>query len=109
MKSIKVSSDRDYKVVIGANWSNEKQNIETRHGKVLYIIPKSLREILKLGSLENTYFTPDAESQKSAQTLESPWHHCGEIGLRRDDAIVAIGGGATTDLGGFVEIGRAHV
>lgn len=102
MKSIKVSSDRDYKVIIGGNWSEEKKKIEERHAKVLYIIPESLRHTLKLESLANTYYTPDAENQKSAQTLEALWNHCGEVGLRRDDAIVAIGGGATTDLGGFV-------
>ena len=102
MKSVKVSSDRKYEVIIGGNWSDEKKSIESRHGKVLYIIPESLKETLNLGPLQYTYFTSDAENQKSIKTLEALWNHCGEIGLRRDDAIVALGGGATTDLGGFV-------
>lgn len=102
MKTLKVKSDREYKIVIGANWADEKKKIEKRHQKVLYIIPENLRNILNTGHLNLTYFTPDAESQKNLETVNAIWDHCGEIGLRRDDAIVAIGGGATTDLAGFI-------
>ncbi|MEN9735325.1 MAG: 3-dehydroquinate synthase [Actinomycetota bacterium] len=102
MRKIKVSSDRKYEILVGADWATQKKIIEASHKKVLYILPKSLSNVLNLGSLELTYFTPDAEMQKSEEVLSELWKHCAEIGLKRDDAIVAIGGGATTDLGGFV-------
>lgn len=102
MKKIKISSDRNYKIYIGADWLREKSSIEANYGKILYILPENLRDSLNLGELNNKFFTPDAEEQKSIEVLQSLWDYCGEIGLRRNDAIVAIGGGATTDLGGFV-------
>ncbi len=102
MKKIKVSSDRKYSILVGADWKNEKRRIESKHNKVLYIVPNDLKEVLDLGELNLTFYTPNAESQKNTEVLEALWSHCGEIGLRRDDAIVAIGGGATTDLAGFV-------
>ena len=102
MKKLKISSDRNYKVIIGANWEIERIEIEEKHGKVLYIIPESLKEVFATKDLKFTYFVPDAEMQKNEETLSRLWEHCGEIGLLRDDAIVAIGGGATTDLAGFV-------
>mgnify|MGYP003346979982 FL=1 len=103
MRKIKVSADRKYEILVGADWATQKKIIETSHKKVLYLLPKTLSNVLNLGNLEHTYFTPDAESQKSEEVLSELWKHCAEIGLKRDDAIVAIGGGATT------EIGRAHV
>jgi len=102
VKKLKISSDRNYKVIIGENWEIERIEIEEKHGKVLYIIPESLKEVFATKDLKFTYFVPDAEMQKNEETLSRLWEHCGEIGLRRDDAIVAIGGGATTDLAGFV-------
>lgn len=102
MKKIKVNSDRKYAILVDANWATQKRKIEARHSKVLYIMPQDLKDTLDLGELALTFYTPNAEEQKSAEILEALWSHCGEIGLRRDDAIVAIGGGATTDLAGFV-------
>ena len=45
---------------------------------------------------------PDAEAAKTAEVTAWLWGLLGEAGFTRSDAIVAIGGGATTDLGGFV-------
>lgn len=45
---------------------------------------------------------PDAESAKTAATTEMCWDTLGAAGVTRSDAIVAIGGGATTDQAGFV-------
>ena len=102
MRKIKISSDRKYEVIVGANWPTEKSSIEANHGKILYVLPENLKDVLNLGELKHRFFTPDAEEQKSTEVLFSLWDYCGEIGLKRNDAIVAIGGGATTDLGGFV-------
>jgi 3-dehydroquinate synthase len=45
---------------------------------------------------------PDAEEAKSAEVAAFCWSVLGQSGFTRTDAIVAVGGGATTDLGGFV-------
>ncbi len=46
--------------------------------------------------------TPDGEAAKTAEVAASCWSALGEAGLTRSDAIVGVGGGATTDLAGFV-------
>lgn len=45
---------------------------------------------------------PDGETGKSAETAAACWERLGAAGFTRSDAIVAVGGGAVTDLGGFV-------
>lgn len=44
---------------------------------------------------------PDGESAKAAPVVERLWSEFGRINLTRSDAVVAVGGGATTDLAGF--------
>ncbi len=45
---------------------------------------------------------PDGEQAKSAAVANECWEALGEAGFTRSDAVVTFGGGATTDLGGFV-------
>ena len=45
---------------------------------------------------------PDGERTKAAPVASDCWEALGEAGFTRSDAVVTIGGGATTDLGGFV-------
>jgi 3-dehydroquinate synthase len=45
---------------------------------------------------------PDAEEAKTAKVLADCWEALGAAGFTRSDAIITVGGGATTDLGGFV-------
>ena len=45
---------------------------------------------------------PDGEEGKQAAVAEACWEALGEAGLTRSDVVVTLGGGATTDLGGFV-------
>jgi 3-dehydroquinate synthase len=48
---------------------------------------------------------PDGEDGKDLTTAGACWDAFGRIGLTRSDAVVAVGGGAATDLGGFVAAG----
>jgi len=52
-------------------------------------------EVLALG-------LPEGEDAKSASVANDCWEALGEKGFTRSDAVVTFGGGATTDLGGFV-------
>ena len=45
---------------------------------------------------------PDGEEAKQAGVADACWEALGEEGFTRSDAVVTFGGGATTDLGGFV-------
>ncbi|MCL2543491.1 MAG: 3-dehydroquinate synthase [Nocardioidaceae bacterium] len=45
---------------------------------------------------------PSGEQAKSAEVVAQCWDALGESGLTRSDAVVTFGGGATTDVGGFV-------
>ena len=45
---------------------------------------------------------PDAEEGKSLAVAGFCWEVCGQIGLTRGDLVVSLGGGAATDLAGFV-------
>ncbi len=45
---------------------------------------------------------PSGEATKAAEVAVECWEALGEAGFTRSDAVVTFGGGATTDLGGFV-------
>ncbi len=45
---------------------------------------------------------PDAEDAKTASVAAEAWSLLGHAGFTRSDAIVGVGGGATTDLAGFI-------
>jgi len=45
---------------------------------------------------------PDGEAAKNADVLQFCWRVLGDAGFTRSDAVVGVGGGATTDLAGFV-------
>ncbi|NUS43402.1 MAG: 3-dehydroquinate synthase, partial [Mycobacteriaceae bacterium] len=45
---------------------------------------------------------PDAEQGKDLQVAAYCWEVLGRIGLSRSDAVIGLGGGAATDLAGFV-------
>jgi 3-dehydroquinate synthase len=45
---------------------------------------------------------PEGEAAKQAEVAAACWEALGEQGFTRSDAVVTLGGGATTDLGGFV-------
>jgi 3-dehydroquinate synthase len=45
---------------------------------------------------------PDGEVAKTGQVALDAWERLGESGFTRSDAVVTVGGGATTDMGGFI-------
>lgn len=45
---------------------------------------------------------PDGEAAKTASVLDACWRALADGGFTRSDAVVGVGGGATTDLAGFV-------
>lgn len=45
---------------------------------------------------------PDGEQAKTADAVHQCWEALGEAGFTRSDVVVTFGGGATTDVGGFI-------
>ncbi|GAB3302992.1 3-dehydroquinate synthase [Geodermatophilus aquaeductus] len=45
---------------------------------------------------------PDGEAAKTAAVAAEAWEEFGRLGLTRSDAVVGVGGGAVTDLAGFL-------
>ncbi|WP_018143759.1 bifunctional shikimate kinase/3-dehydroquinate synthase [Alloscardovia criceti] len=61
------------------------------------------RAILRRAGYEVTEIViPDAENGKKLSVIAHAWDTLGEIGFTRSDAIVGLGGGAATDVAGFI-------
>ncbi len=45
---------------------------------------------------------PQGEAAKSAEVAVDAWEQLGQAGFTRSDAVITVGGGATTDMGGFI-------
>jgi 3-dehydroquinate synthase len=103
MKIINVKGEHRYPVKIGVNWTNEVKAISSIHNKVLIIAPKSIVSKYKLKESLGVklFLTPEGENQKNLNVLDKVWSKCAAEGIARADAIIGIGGGATTDLAGF--------
>ncbi|MEV7971868.1 3-dehydroquinate synthase [Cellulomonas sp. NPDC089187] len=111
LRRVEVAGGQPYPVLIGRHLLGELPSL-LRDGvrKVLVIHPAALattaeavREDLTAQGFEAVLAeVPDAEPQKSAQVAAFCWQVLGQADFTRSDAIVGLGGGATTDLAGFV-------
>ena len=106
---ITVVAERKYDVRISENWLERIQVIAEPHNLVLVLIPEDFaresgiaKSLQALGSKYEIVRLPNGEAQKSFQVFQSIIEVCGRINLSRSDLIIGIGGGATTDLAGFV-------
>ncbi len=76
--------------------------------RVAVIVPERLEPFLDelledLGDVDVIMMAiPEGEEAKQAEVASACWDVLGEEGFTRSDAVVTLGGGATTDLGGFV-------
>jgi 3-dehydroquinate synthase len=110
---LRVPTDRPYDVVIGNGVHEELRGlvgVGLGVMRVAIIHPPSmreraqvLRESLLADALEvHLIEVPDGERAKTADVLAFCWKILGESGFTRSDVVVGLGGGATTDLAGFV-------
>jgi len=98
MKTVSVTAERSYQILIDCNWLTHLP----KDRALTVVLPKSLEEILgsDLGNFD-PIFLPDSEAQKTITTLNSLLEELARRKVGRDGVLVAIGGGATTDLVGF--------
>ncbi|WP_108717467.1 3-dehydroquinate synthase [Miniimonas sp. S16] len=108
---ITVTAERTYDVVIGHGLLGELAPLLGEGvQRVLLLAPHALaataeavrEDLVALGYEAYIAEVPDAEEAKTAQVATFCWGVLGQAGFTRSDAVVGIGGGATTDLAGFV-------
>ena len=106
MKSIAVTADRDYKVLIDINWQSALEPLLGSRGQIAGIVSETMRDrIINLPSTDSQihiFTVPDSEAGKSFATYQKVLDWLGAAGFTRNDLVVAVGGGAVTDLSGFV-------
>ncbi|MDQ0028336.1 3-dehydroquinate synthase [Arthrobacter bambusae] len=105
------SANENYDVVVGHGLLETlPAKLGERVRRVLVIHPRALRltgdtvraELEAAGFTALTAEIPDAEEGKHIQVAAFCWQVLGQNDFTRSDAIVAVGGGAVTDLAGFV-------
>jgi 3-dehydroquinate synthase len=111
MPSILVHSAAPYAVTVGQDlMAQAVQGLPTGVSKVLVVHSSPMRaraDVLR-GLLADSDITPvlaevpDAEAGKTAEVLAFLWQVLGKSDFTRSDAVMALGGGAVTDLAGFV-------
>ncbi|MBB5078306.1 3-dehydroquinate synthase [Nonomuraea endophytica] len=108
---ITVKGDSPYDVVIGAGVLGELPGLLGEGVRTVAVVhPSTLPEIsrpvcealTKAGYDVVELPVPDGEQAKSVEVAAGLWSAFGRYGVTRSDAVVGVGGGATTDLAGFV-------
>ena len=109
--TITVAGERPYDVVVGHHLLGELPRLlGTGVKRVLVIHPGALatsaeavrEDLLAQGYEAFLAEVPEAEEAKTAQVAAFCWQVLGQAEFTRSDAIIGLGGGATTDLAGFV-------
>jgi 3-dehydroquinate synthase len=100
-----------YEVLVGRQLLGELPAlIGTQAKRVAVIHPEALAdtgEALRADLADQGYEAvaiqvPNAEEAKTAEVAAYCWKALGQTGFTRSDVVVGVGGGATTDLAGFV-------
>ncbi|WP_340540060.1 3-dehydroquinate synthase [Nocardioides sp. GXZ039] len=107
-----VGGDSPYDVVVGYHLADRLGPMVGDALRVAVICPEAMSELAEdvaaplLEALDGREVTvlvvPDGEEAKTAEVANDCWEALGEEGFTRSDVVVTLGGGATTDLGGFV-------
>ncbi len=107
---IGVGGEAPYDVVVGTSVLGEVPALLTGAGKLLLVYAEAVRAVAdevagfvaRAGIEVHAVAVAGEEADKSVRTAELLWDALGRAELSRSDAVVAVGGGATTDLAGFV-------
>src|SRR6478752_1215638 len=107
---IRVPGTMPYDVVVGTGLVAELTSLLDGALRVAIVHPGGLRatadsvreDLRSHGFAAHTMEIPDGEQAKTLEVAGGCWAALGEAGFTRSDAIVGLGGGATTDLAGWV-------
>lgn len=108
---IRVATAQPYEVVVGhqlAGLVRVALGDQVRRVAVIHPAELADRQAALAGELTQSGFAvepievPGGEAAKTAEVAAACWVALGAAGFTRSDAVLALGGGATTDLAGFV-------
>jgi 3-dehydroquinate synthase len=107
---IRVGGATPYDVLVGTGLTAEIPPLLAEAQRVAVVHPPTLEDkaealfddLVGLGFEARTIEVPDGEDAKTLAVAGACWDVLGEAGFTRSDAIVGLGGGATTDLAGWV-------
>ena len=100
-----------YQVVVGVGVLGELPGLVPEHARTVVVIhAEGLGEIVRpacgalraAGLIVHAEPVPDGEAAKTADIAARLWSRLARHGVTRSDCVVGIGGGAATDLAGFV-------
>ena len=100
-----------YQVVVGVGVLGELPGLVPKNARTVVVIhAEGLGEIARpacralqaAGFVVNAEPVPDGEAAKNIQVAARLWSKLADQGVTRSDCLVGLGGGATTDLAGFV-------
>ena len=107
---IEVGGERPYRVLVGRDLLAELPPLVTGAAQVAVVFAGPLRGYAEriAGALAAAGYAPlpvevpDAEAGKDITVAARCWDALGGAGFTRTDAVVGVGGGAVTDVAGFV-------
>ncbi len=107
---IDVAGPAPYPVFVGRGLLGELGPLLAGAARVAIIHPPTLRitaevvreDLTARGFAAHVIEVPDGEDAKTVTVAAFCWDVLGQIGMTRSDAVVGLGGGATTDLAGWV-------
>ena len=94
--------DRSYPVIVGPGVRHELAAVVPASAKRVAVVTQSGIDVDVDPAVEHEVFViGDGEEHKSLSTIEDLCRRWAQWGLTRGDAVVAVGGGLVTDVGGF--------
>jgi 3-dehydroquinate synthase len=108
--AVEVSGERPYQVLVGRGLLGELPRLvdgvaraAVLHAPPLKAYADEVTEALRAaGAQPLPVEVPDAEAGKTIEVAARCWDALGGAGFTRSDVVVGVGGGAVTDLAGFV-------
>jgi 3-dehydroquinate synthase len=108
---IEVTGEHPYEVVVGTDVLAELPSLVGSHARNVVVIHSAqlsrvavpvCQALARAGYAVQPEPVPDGEAAKEISVAAGLWSQLAAAGVGRSDAIVGVGGGAVTDLAGFV-------
>jgi 3-dehydroquinate synthase len=110
-RTVRVEGERPYDVTVGAGVAGRvagavgegvERVLVVHSAPMVEHAERLVEELRAAGLTAVTAEVPDAEAGKTAEVMAFCWKVLGQSEFTRSDAVIGLGGGAITDLAGFV-------
>jgi 3-dehydroquinate synthase len=106
MNTVFVKAEREYEIQVGVEVKTVIRELSAKHTKVVLFLPAILKDKFSrfAKSIPNIllYVVEEGELAKDISSIDKTWKFLGKHNISRDDALIALGGGTTTDSVGFI-------